>query len=300
MQYLDQFGNYTDKYYGYVYITLDQKHNLIYVGRQKGKPESKKNISYFGSGTIISRIINKNGTYFLKKTILGVCYTLEELKACEKECKFFFNAFDRKYGYNIAIDENGGDTLTYLSEEEKENRNKKMLETRRKNGNWFPSKESNLKRSKSCKNKKISKSSIEKRTKTRKERNNYHAWNKNLTKENDKRVAKYVNSNTGKKRTKEYCKYMSIIMKGKKCSKEAKQKIKDCAENKKREDYRLIEKIIKNINIQKNFYLIISSKTNLCEKRVYELIKKYNIKLFKEIKKFNIHNRIKIKNITNK
>jgi len=44
-----------NNYYGYIYVTIDQKENKVYVGQKKGDPE--KSLSYFGSGTIIKRII---------------------------------------------------------------------------------------------------------------------------------------------------------------------------------------------------------------------------------------------------
>lgn len=99
------------EYYGYIYITIDQKKNKVYVGQKKGKIEDSED--YFGSGKIIQAIIKKRGTYFLKKTILGVCYSKEELTFWETECKYFFNAFDKKYGYNIAIKDDGGNNWTY-------------------------------------------------------------------------------------------------------------------------------------------------------------------------------------------
>jgi hypothetical protein len=106
MKYLDQNGNLTDDYYGYVYLTLDQKHNLLYVGQKSGLVEKSKN--YFGSGNIIVSKKKSKGVYFLKKIILGVCYTIEELNECETECIYFFRSFgsdgenhDRVYGYNL-------------------------------------------------------------------------------------------------------------------------------------------------------------------------------------------------------
>jgi len=109
-KYLDQNDNLTSEYYGYVYVTFDQKYNLVYIGQKKGEVE--KTTYYFGSGKRIKNIIKSRGTYFLKKIILGVCYTPEELSHCEKECKYFFNAWNPLYGYCIAIDENGGDNFT--------------------------------------------------------------------------------------------------------------------------------------------------------------------------------------------
>ena len=106
-----------DNYFGYIYLIYDQKHNKGYVGKRQAKIEDSEN--YYGSGKIISDKIKSKGTYFLKKIILGVCYSLQELKDCETECKFFFNLFDKKYGYNIAINDWGGDTFTHNPNKEK-------------------------------------------------------------------------------------------------------------------------------------------------------------------------------------
>jgi len=148
-KYLDQNGNLTDNYYGYIYVTLDKKHNLVYIGQKMGFAEDTE--GYFGSGTWIKRIIKKRGSYFLKKVILGVCYTREELLKCETECKYFFNAWDKLYGYNIAKRDNGGDNFTY-----------------------HPNKEQiRLNYSNAQKGHYVKQSTREKIVKTRKERNNY-------------------------------------------------------------------------------------------------------------------------------
>lgn len=102
--------NEQEDYYGYIYVTLDQKYNKLYVGQKKGKIE--KSVNYYGSGAIITNVKKDRGTYFLKKTILGVCYSKKELTFWETECKYFFNALDRKYGYNILEKDTGGDTLS--------------------------------------------------------------------------------------------------------------------------------------------------------------------------------------------
>lgn len=115
---MEDYSN--EDYYGYVYITLDQKHNKIYIGQKKARIE--KTTDYFGSGTRIKNIIKSRGTYFLKKTILGVCYSKEELEFWETECKFFFNAFDKRYGYNILVKDSGGDTFTNQSKEDQDKR----------------------------------------------------------------------------------------------------------------------------------------------------------------------------------
>jgi hypothetical protein len=124
MKYLDQYGVETENYYGYIYCIYDQKYKLVYIGKKKGKVEDSEN--YFGSGKIISNIIKSRGTYFLKKRILGVCYSEEENINCETECKLFYNSIDRRYGYNILLKDSRGDTFSYLSDEEKIIRRKNL------------------------------------------------------------------------------------------------------------------------------------------------------------------------------
>jgi len=99
-----------ENYFGYIYLIWDQKHNKGYVGKKEAKIE--KTLNYFGSGSIIKKKIKSRGTYFLKKIILGVCYSREELEFWETECKDFFNVLDPLYGYNILREDTGGDTMT--------------------------------------------------------------------------------------------------------------------------------------------------------------------------------------------
>ena len=86
-------------YYGYIYVTQDQLTNKVYVGQKRGTVERTN--SYLGSGNIIRNIIKKRGSYFLKKVILGYCYSREEIDAVEEECIAFFDATNKLYGYNI-------------------------------------------------------------------------------------------------------------------------------------------------------------------------------------------------------
>jgi hypothetical protein len=96
------------QFYGYIYLTLDHYANKVYVGRHKGLAENSED--YFGSGTIISRIIKKR-KHHLEKIILGYCNSLEELIEAETECIYFFRAYgadginhDEIYGYNLESD----------------------------------------------------------------------------------------------------------------------------------------------------------------------------------------------------
>jgi len=119
-------------YFGYIYATLDQKHNLLYIGQKKGLVEDSED--YFGSGSIIKKKIKSRGVYFLKRRVLGVCYSKEELTKCETECKLFFNVLDKKYGYNIILEDTGGDTLS--NHPDKEEIIKKVVATRKKRDNY--------------------------------------------------------------------------------------------------------------------------------------------------------------------
>jgi hypothetical protein len=100
-----------ENYIGYVFIVYDQKNQLSYVARKSAKIEKSKN--YYGSGKVIKRIENARGDYFLKKIILGVCYSKEELIECEAYCKILFNTLNNKEGYNIIGKEDcWGDVFT--------------------------------------------------------------------------------------------------------------------------------------------------------------------------------------------
>ena len=105
---------------------------MCYVGQKSLPPNKTK--SYYGSGTIISRIIKKYGKSFLKKIILGEIFSndLEDFKKqldeSETECIYFFRAYgadginhDYIYGYNLYLV--GGSPLgTKQSEERIQNR----------------------------------------------------------------------------------------------------------------------------------------------------------------------------------
>jgi len=116
--------NENQDYYGYVYLTVDQKHNKKYVGQKKGKVEKSK--KYFGSGSHIQRIIKYRGTYFLKKTILGICDNANELTECETECKLLFNTIDNLYGYNILTEDMN---MRDVSEKRRKEMNQRLSES---------------------------------------------------------------------------------------------------------------------------------------------------------------------------
>jgi hypothetical protein len=109
-KYLDcKFEEPDEDYFGYIYYTWDQKRNMPYIGQKWGRVADS--MDYFGSGTIIKAVIKKRGTYFLKKTVLGVCYSEQELTEWETYCKEFFDVYCPN-GYNIARKDTGGDTIS--------------------------------------------------------------------------------------------------------------------------------------------------------------------------------------------
>ena len=88
--------------YGYVYKTTNQVNNKVYVGQKKGDFEK----SYYGSGLLLKRAINKYGTIHFKIDILQFAGSQEELDNLERlyiaEMKKFFSL------YNIASGGVGG------------------------------------------------------------------------------------------------------------------------------------------------------------------------------------------------
>lgn len=66
--------------YGYIYITTNLINNKIYVGQHK---HETYDTSYYGSGKLIKRAIEKYGIENFKNEILDTASSLEEL--CEKE-----------------------------------------------------------------------------------------------------------------------------------------------------------------------------------------------------------------------
>lgn len=142
-------------YYGYIYLIKDQRNNKIYIGQKKGKIEDSQD--YYGSGVTINQIINNQGTYFLKKIILGVCSSKEELDLSEEESIWLFRSYgadgihhDNIYGYNLTPKSFGGningnhpnkkhiykkcvETWYNKSEEEKQQIGKKRSDAQKKN-----------------------------------------------------------------------------------------------------------------------------------------------------------------------
>lgn len=88
---------------GYVYLTHDVLKNKVYVGQHQSKEYDK---TYFGSGTIISRIIKKRKDT-LRNYVLDWCETKDALDESEiRWIAYFREEFGEENCYNI---KNGGD-----------------------------------------------------------------------------------------------------------------------------------------------------------------------------------------------
>ena len=91
--------------YGYIYETYDTLTNKYYIGKHKSESYDE---NYFGSGKIITKIINKRKET-LKSQLICWCDTLEELNEKEKYYIQQYNSL-KPNGYNISLGGDGGPT----------------------------------------------------------------------------------------------------------------------------------------------------------------------------------------------
>lgn len=199
-------------YYGYVYLTLDQKYNKIYIGHKTGLIENS--VNYYGSGKIIRRILKSRGIFFLKKRILGICFSRKELLNSETECKIFFNSMNPLYGYNLKLEDEGSWGREFTEEHKK---NLSRGQKGRLVWNKGLTKETDCRLKKLSEERKgitlseshrknISKSNTGKSKNTK----GKPGWNRGLTKETDERIRKRAES-----------------FKGHICSEETRQKLRE-------------------------------------------------------------------------
>lgn len=106
--------------YGYIYETYDTLTNKYYIGKHKSESYDE---NYFGSGKIITRIINKRKET-LKNQLICWCDTLEELNEKEKYYIQQYNSL-KPNGYNISLGGDGGCHFQKHTPEAKEKMSKK-------------------------------------------------------------------------------------------------------------------------------------------------------------------------------
>ena len=90
-----------------IYKTTNLVNGKFYIGK-----DAKNKTDYLGSGIILKYAIEKYGEQNFTKQILQECKTQNELNDAEIYWIEFYNATDKKIGYNIALGGAGGDTYS--------------------------------------------------------------------------------------------------------------------------------------------------------------------------------------------
>ena len=91
---------------GVIYVVENQVNGKVYVGQQKvvGKTVAQVN-RYLGSGTLITKAVQKYGNLSFQKKYVDYALTSDDLNQKEVHWISFFGAQDRRKGYNLL---NGG------------------------------------------------------------------------------------------------------------------------------------------------------------------------------------------------
>jgi group I intron endonuclease len=85
--------------YGYIYKTTNLFNDKIYIGQHRA---SKFDPYYYGSGVILSNIINKYGTHNLVCELVEECDSEDQLNKRETYWISYYNSTDYSIGYNLA------------------------------------------------------------------------------------------------------------------------------------------------------------------------------------------------------
>ena len=102
--------------YGYIYKTTNLVNNKVYIG----KKESPVYVpTYYGSGKIIRRAIERYGASNFKNEILDTAMSKKDLNDKEKQYITYYKEQLGDDCYNIASGGDGGNVIAYLSEQDK-------------------------------------------------------------------------------------------------------------------------------------------------------------------------------------
>lgn len=102
---------------GYIYKTTNLINGRIYIGKHS---KSYYDPSYYGSGKILKKAIKKYGKNNFSNELLCEANSEEELNLLEKK---LISEYKLKYGsliYNIAEGGTGGDTISGLSDNDRQ------------------------------------------------------------------------------------------------------------------------------------------------------------------------------------
>lgn len=118
--------------YGYIYKTTNLINGKMYIGKHESKEWDNK---YKGSGVLLNKAFEKYGRDNFKCELLDVvdnvpviCDSREQLQKSEKFYIEYYDCVRSSVYYNLAPGGDGGDTISYRSEEDKQ----KTLEKRKK------------------------------------------------------------------------------------------------------------------------------------------------------------------------
>ncbi len=113
---LDNLGN---EVYGCIYKIICIVNNKCYIGQTIDYEKRRKEHIYelnknIHSNAHLQNAWNKYGQENFTFEIIDYCYIFEDkaIRDQEYNWKVFYNVWDRNYGYNIAIKDNGGDNWT--------------------------------------------------------------------------------------------------------------------------------------------------------------------------------------------
>lgn len=112
--------------YGYVYKIINRVNGKIYVGKRVSEIFDE---NYWGSGRRLKYAIDKYGLDNFDREIIQWYNSDSELNAGEIYWIAKLNSTDRSIGYNLTEGGTGGNTIKYLSDDEKEARLEKIKTT---------------------------------------------------------------------------------------------------------------------------------------------------------------------------
>jgi len=97
-------------HYGYIYKTINNRNNRIYIGKRKGNFDS----DYYGSGIILQRALNKHGKDSFRLEVVVYANNKVELNSLEKQyIAEYRKRFNKNRLYNISDGGDGGNTGNY-------------------------------------------------------------------------------------------------------------------------------------------------------------------------------------------
>ena len=204
---------------GYIYKTTNLINSKIYIGKRQKEYFDKY---YLGSGVILQQAIKKYGKENFSCEIIEECDTINLLNEREIYWIKYYNSTNRTIGYNISLGGDGGWYGVNLNKEYKHNiivnsNKNRIVSERSKEKNRISNKSrwtNELRKQHSIKLKNIRKNKtpeqllIEHINRSNAQKGKI-PWNKGLTKDTDKRVAKFANSLKGRVFSAEHKKNLS-------------------------------------------------------------------------------------------